>query len=173
MKKFILRMRNYISMIGLIAKGFSAKRAKGWVVRVRNDRRNNKEHGFGDKRWAYKNGYMPTYTETFGITEENLHEHISERDYYYLQPINGTYRKWLANKVTSRKIFSPYKDLLHEFYYRISLKDTEHIKVKELEDCPTDGQTVEDVLEFIKEKKILAVTEPRRNRKYEQTNHKH
>jgi hypothetical protein len=163
-KLFFRRMRNYISMIGLIAKGFSAKRAKGWVVRVREDRWNNKEHGFGDKRWAYKNGFMPSYVETFGITEENLDQHISERDYYYLQPINGTYRKWLANKVTSRKIFSPYRDFLHEFYYRINLKEEGTVKVKALEDCPYEGQEVSDVLELIKEKKVLAVTEPRRNR---------
>lgn len=163
-KRFFRRMRNYISMIGLIAKGFSAKRAKGWVVRVRNDRKNNKDHGFGDKRWAYKNGFMPGYVETFGITEENMHEHISERDYYYLQPINGTYRKWLANKVTSRKIFSPFSDYLHEFYYKLSLRDADNIKVNALEDCPSDGQTPEDVIAFIKEKKVLAVTEPRRNR---------
>ncbi len=163
-KKFFRRMRNYISMIGLIARGFSAKRAKGWVVRVREDRKYNKEHGFADKRWAYKNGYMPSYTDAFGITEENLDQHISEREYYYLQPINGTYRKWLANKVTSRKIFSPYRDYLHEFYYRIILKDEGKVRVSALEDCPKEGNTPEDVLDLIREKKILAITEPRRNR---------
>ena len=163
-KLFFRRMRNYISMIGLIAKGFSAKRAKGWVVRVRNDRWNNKDQNFAKKRWAYKNGYMPDYVETFGINESNLDQHISERDYYYLQPINGTYRKWLANKVTSRKIFSPYKDFLNEFYYKLSLKDEGKVVVNALEDCPYDTQTPEDVIRLVKEKGVVAVTEPRRNR---------
>ncbi len=164
MKKFFRRIRNYIAMIGLIAKGFSAKRAKGWVVRVRKDRKNNKDHSFGNKKWAYKNGYMPDYVETFGINESNKDQYISERDYYYLQPINGTYRKWLANKVTSRKIFSPYREFLNEFYYKLSLKNEGEVVAKALEDCPREGQTAEDVIELIRDKKVIAVTEPRRNR---------
>lgn len=164
MKKFFRRMRNYIAMIGLIAKGFSAKRAKGWVVRVRKDRRHNKNQNFANKRWAYKNGYMPDYVETFGINDSNLDQHISERDYYYLQPINGTYRKWLANKVTSRKIFSPFSEYLNEFYYKLAIKADGEVRINALEDCPNEGQAKEDVIELIKEKKVIAVTEPRRNR---------
>lgn len=164
MANLTTQIRDYVSILGLVAKGFSVKHARDWKGKIRNDLLKNKNHGLNEKKWAYKHGFMPDYVETAGITQSNLHEYISEREYLYLQPINGTYRKWLANKVTTRKIFAPFAaECLPEHYFKITINRKKgKVEIAPLEDCPyvENNTDKEAVIRLLEDKKILTLADP-------------
>lgn len=161
--KTIKRIVMYILIFFPVSGGFSVSRAKRWTRKVYRDIRENKKHTFRQKVKAYRRGYMPDVAERFGITGENQNDFISEKDYFYLQPINGIYRKWLANKPTVRKVFSPFKDNLQELYYQISTKN-EKLAAYPLEDCPDKSLGKKGLLSLVREKQKVVVTAPNRNR---------
>lgn len=162
MKK-IKRIVMYILIFFPVSRGFSVKRAKLWMRKMYRNLRRDKNHTLKEKIWAYRHGYLPEYVNIFNITDENVDNFISERDYFYLQPINGIYRKWLANKVIARKVFSPFKENLQELYYQISVKN-ENLFVYPLDDCINKKSGKQGLIDLIKEKGDVTVTSPVRKK---------
>lgn len=160
--KTIKRVVMYLLIFRSVSRGCSVGRAKRWKRRVYRNLKWDKEHSLKEKIWAYRHGYLPEYVSRFGIDSTNVDKYISERDYYYLQPINGIYRKWLSNKVVTRKVFSKFSEHLQKLYYQFS-KLNEEIRVTILDDCPYETQEISDVIRLIKEEGILVATSPSRN----------
>ena len=153
----------YILSFPLVAKGFSGKRAKKWVKKTYRNLIKDKNYTIKEKIWAYRHGYMPRHIKRFNINKKNVDEYISEKDYYYIQPINGIYRKWLANKVTTRKVFKPFKEHLQKLYYQITIKSG-RINLSKLEDCPYKEANIKNLIRLIKKKRSIVITDPKRNR---------
>lgn len=154
-KKVILNVLIFVP----VAKGFSVISARKWVKRVFRNIKWDKEHSLKEKIWAYRRGFTPDYVQRFGISACKSEKYISERDYYYIQPINGIYRKWLTDKGVSRKVFNKYSSLLQHLYYQITVKN-DVIEVVMLDDCPYETKEISDVTRLLKDKKILVVTKP-------------
>lgn len=162
MKK-LKKIMIYVLIFFPVSNGFEVPGAKQWVEKVHRVLRKNRRYRLKDKVWALKRGYAPQTVEKFGLNEANLKKRISEKDYWYLQPVNGVYTKWLDNKVITRKIFSDFGKYFQNLYYQIKAKN-DGIQVFPLEDCPMEGQAVNDILSLIKTKRKIVVTEPRRYR---------
>lgn len=145
---------------GPTAKGFTGKAAKNWERKIYRDLKSGNDYSRKEKMWAYRHGFMPSTVKNFGIKRRNCKNFISERDYLYLQPMNGSYNKWLGDMVTIRNIFKPYADHLPECYYQFTKRDGE-LFIIPLNDCPTKGHEVEDIFELLKEKKRLLLTDLR------------
>lgn len=156
--KTIKKIGMYLLIFFPVSKGFSVTRAKRWKRRIYRNLKWDTNHSLKEKIWAYRHGYLPEYVSRFNINPENVDKHISERDYFYLQPINGIYRKWLYNKVVTRKIFSKFSDYLQKLYYQVSFKD-DKTRMIILDDCPYDTQNEQDIIRLLKEKRMLAVTD--------------
>lgn len=150
----------YILIFVPVAKGFSVSGAKQWMRKVFKNLVWDKEHSLREKKWAYKRGFMPDYVSRFGLSSLDEENYISERDYRYIQPINGIYRKWLADKGVSRKVFAKYSDHLQELYYQITVKKGKS-EVVMLDDCPYMTKSESDIARLLREKGALVVTEPR------------
>ncbi|MEE1312809.1 MAG: sugar-transfer associated ATP-grasp domain-containing protein [Lachnospiraceae bacterium] len=145
---------------GPAAKGFTGRAAKTWERKIYRDLKDNNGYTRKEKLWAYSHGFMPSTVERFGIKHSNVKRFISERDYLYLRPMNGTYNKWLGDMVTIRNIFKPFKEHMPECYYQFTRRDGEMFIIP-LNDCPTDGYTLDDVFQLIKDKKELLLTDLR------------
>ena len=113
----VKRVLMYILIFVPVAKGFSVADAKAWVRKVFKNLIWDREHSLKEKIWAYKRGFMPDYVSRFGMSSFEEGKYISERNYRYIQPINGIYRKWLANKGVSRKVFDKYSNYLQKLYW--------------------------------------------------------
>lgn len=158
-KKIIM----YILIFFPVSNGFSVTRAKEWILRIRENFKYDKNHNIKEKIWAYRHGYMPEYVERFNITSKKINDFVSEKDYFYSQPINGIYRKWIANKVISRKVFSPFKENLQQMYYQISTKN-DRLSAFPLDDCKDKTKGKKGLLKLIKTEGDVFVTSPRQNR---------
>lgn len=110
------------------AQGFTGSEARQWIRKVHRHRW--KDFGFSraETKWAINHGFMPEQVKALGITEENYRDYISAKDYAYLKPLNGTYRKWISDKITVHTIFKPFRKNMPEIYYQIGKRfDTPHI----------------------------------------------
>ncbi len=153
----------YILIFIPVSNGFYVPGAKQWVEKVLRVLTKTKNYSLIKKIRAFRVGYTPQLIDKLGIDNSNIEKNISLRDYWYLQPLNGIYTKWMDNKVITRKIFADYDDIFQNVYYQITSSKT-GVTVTALEDCPYGSQTPEDILKLIKAKNVLCITEPRRYR---------
>ncbi len=134
--------------------GFTGGEARSWVRKVH--RHKTKDFGYtkAQTKWAIDHGFMPEQVEALGITEENYQDYISAKDYAYLRPLNGTYRKWITDKVTIFNIFKPFRPYMPKLYFQLSKRfDAPHI-------IPLEeglGDTFEDVFALIREKSAVSI----------------
>ena len=155
----IKRIVLYLLIFPLVARGFAGNRAKKWVRKVYADLIWNKKYSFREKIWAYRRGYLPEQVRNFGVTPQNVEDFVSEKDYFYIQPINGIYRKWLAGKVSARKIFSPFSKNLQKLYFLITYEDGA-FSVLNLDDNVQEKSDINSVIRFLKERHTLVITSP-------------
>lgn len=148
----------YIIILLPVSKGFSVSSAMEWTEKVFKNLFWDKEHSLREKLWAYRRGFMPDYVSRFDVKSYDEDKYISDRNYNYVQPINGIYRKWLINKGVSRKVFAKYSDYLQNFYYQV-VSETKTPEITILDDCPYMTGTEQDIVNLLKEKKVLVVTE--------------
>lgn len=138
------------------AQGFTGGEARRWVREVY--RRKTRNYGFTKKetRWAISHGFMPEQVRKLGINEENVGDYISEKDYAFLRPLNGTYQKWITDKITINQVFKPYRKFMPTVYYQFSKRLNDTIIIPLYDD--NAGCTWSDVLELVREKEILQVS---------------
>ena len=139
--------------LGPTSKGFTGGEARRWVREVY--RHKTRDYGFSRKEtnWAIKRGFMPEQVARMGLTEENYRDYISAKDYAFLRPLNGTYSKWITDKVTIHTIFKPFRQYMPTLYYQLSKRYDETQIIPLYND--EAGDTFEDVLELIKEKQAV------------------
>ncbi len=141
--------------LGPTSKGFTGGEARRWVREVYRHRTRN--YGFTRKEtnWALRHGFMPEQVAKLGINDENVADYISAKDYAYLRPLNGTYSKWITDKVTIHTIFKPFRSVMPTVYFQISKRYDETV-VKPLADDSL-GYTFDGVLDLIREKGELTL----------------
>lgn len=139
--------------LGPTSRGFTGGEARRWVREVYRHKTRN--YGFSRKEtnWAIKRGFMPEQVARMGLTEENYRDYISAKDYAFLRPLNGTYSKWITDKVTIHTIFKPFRQYMPALYYQISKRYGEACVIPLYDD--NGGDTFEDILEFIRKKRIV------------------
>jgi len=136
--------------LGPTSRGFTGGEARRWVREVY--RHKVRDYGFSRKEtsWALKHGFMPEQVAKLGINEENVGDYISAKDYAYLRPLNGTYSKWITDKVTIFNIFKPFRDRMPQLYYQISKRYDETFIIPLYDD--NAGTEFADIFELIREK---------------------
>ena len=100
----------YIYIFVPSAKGVNTMSAKAWYKRMQRNKKKDRGHSAAQKKRAHRAGYMPEHVDRFGIRDEE--NRISEREYTYLQPINGIYSKWLSTNKIAGTIYYPFKDMI-------------------------------------------------------------
>lgn len=134
--------------------GFRRSRARWWLGTRKNVWRND-THSQEEKQWALDRGLIPSLVKRYGITDDNLDDFISLKDYAFIYPINDIFKKWLTDRVTTRKVLKPFKDHLLDFYFHLYIRDSEAFVVK-LDDCPEQyAPDLEGVLEMIRDRGSL------------------
>ncbi|MEG1361380.1 MAG: sugar-transfer associated ATP-grasp domain-containing protein [Lachnospiraceae bacterium] len=147
-------------------KGYTVGNAKRWLRNMYRDLRKNREYGLGKKIWAYRRGFLPGFIDRNSIQSSNYKDYISERDYNYVASINGTYAKWITDRVTAHKVLKKFSDYLPQDYYNFYKRGSQ-VCVKCLEECPENyGDTFDDVVALIKEKKDLILTTSKYSKSY-------
>ena len=141
--------------LGPTSRGFTGGEARRWVREVYRHKTRN--YGFSRKEtsWALKHGFMPEQVAKLGINDENVADYISAKDYAYLRPLNGTYSKWITDKVTIHTIFKPFRKYMPTIYYQISKRYDESVITPLADDSL--GCSFEELLEFIKQKAELTL----------------
>ena len=136
--------------LGPTSRGFTGGEARRWVREVYRHKTRN--YGFSRKEtnWAIKRGFMPEQVAELGLTEENYRDYISAKDYAFLRPLNGTYSKWITDKVTIHTIFKPFRQYMPRIYYQLSKRYDETQIIPLYDD--NAGDTFDDVLKLIREK---------------------
>ncbi len=112
----------------------------------------NKKTTIKDKVWAQKRGFLSDKIAFYGLTEDNYHDYLPDFDYWKMHPINGQFGSWIDDKLTPKLILHPFSEYFPEYYYQVG-----NDEVLKLTDCPPDyGQSFEDLIILLKEKKFLA-----------------
>ncbi len=140
-----------------VSNGFTGGEARRWVREVYRHKTRN--YGFTHRQtnWAIRHGFMPEQVERLGITKENVGDYISAKDYAYLRPLNGTYSKWITDKVTIHTIFKPFRQYMPEMYYQISKRYDETVIIP-LEKDKLEA-SFEELFAFIREKGELTLAQ--------------
>ena len=102
--------------LGPTSRGFTGGEARRWVRESYRHRTRNYGFSKKDTRWALRHGFLPEQAARLGITAENVGDYISAKDYAFLRPLNGTYSKWITDKVTMHTIFKPFRGYQTDYY---------------------------------------------------------
>ena len=111
--------------LGLVSKGFTAKRAEIWLLKAAVDKEMMKDQPASERRFAKEHGFTLNTVKKLGINEKNCEDFISEKEYYRLVPINLKYQKWIATLPTIYYVFKPFREYMAEFYYHVMMRDGE------------------------------------------------
>lgn len=137
----------------LLPKGYSEYFSGKIIENFKNDFINNKNTTLKQKIWAYKRGFLSNKIELFKLNENNYKNYISDIDYYMLYPINGSYSKWIDDKLTTRYILQPYKKYLTKHYFQL-----DRDKIIKLMDCPINiSNDIDGILKLLQQETSLAV----------------
>lgn len=141
--------------LGPTSKGFTGGEARRWVRE--EFRHRTRDYGFSrrETNWALRHGFMPEQVAKLGINEENYRDYISAKDYAFLRPLNGTYSKWITDKVTIHTIFKPFRQYMPVLYYQIGKRYDETQIIPLYDD--NAGDSLEDVLALIRDKQAVTI----------------
>lgn len=86
--------------LGPTSRGFTGGEARRWVRE--SYRHRTRDYGFSKKetRWALRHGVPAGTGRQTRHTARTSTSIISAKDYAFLRPLNGTYSKWITDKVT-------------------------------------------------------------------------
>lgn len=133
-------------------KGFSNYYVSFWRKEMKESYKNSPIPK-KKKKWAYKRGFLPHRLIHYSLTEENYKKIVSDRDYFYLYPLNNNYKMWIDDKLTMKYILRPFDRFLPKYYFHI-MKERD---VMRLMDCPKElDATVEGIINLLDDKGVLA-----------------
>lgn len=138
-------------------KGFLGFMYKNWLRDLLDDWLHTASTSFKEKRWAHKRGFLSFRIMQYGLTETNLQDFLSDRDYRWLRPINNGFLKWVYDKVAMRYMLSGKAFYFPAYYYHLIRRDGK-VGVFPLPDLP-DGYRNDagGVLALLDEKRTLIV----------------
>src|SRR5699024_12103249 len=94
----------------------------------------------------------------FGITAENRHEFISEREYAHCSPLNGKYGKWVRDKVATQRIFAPFQKIFHTLHYHFVDRNGEFRVLPLSAAARALGSSLEGVKELLRNEGTLELS---------------
>lgn len=111
-----------------------------------------------DKLWAHCHGFLSFRIPQYNIDRENVGQFLSDRDYRYLRPINGSLRKWLEDKISMRYVLEEYSECLPKYYFHLAHR-WEGLRAIPLPDCPSGlcCEGYDGVIELLEQKGRLAL----------------
>ena len=113
----------------------------------------DKDFPLKERKWAYKRGFQPWRVKQYGLTEENYKNIMSDRDYFYLYPINNRYSLWIDDKLTMKYVLAPFDRFMPRYYFHL-MKERDVMK---LMDCPKELRPdIESVISLLENKGLLA-----------------
>ncbi len=143
--------------VSMRIEGFSKSKKRWWLRAVEYSKEHDTKFSDAQKKWAYDNGFLPGIAERYGIDESNVKDFISLKDLLFIYPINDIFRKWINDRVTTRKVLKPFKDNLLSQYFHLYLRDGDALVVK-LPDCPEQyGSSIDDVIELVRNEGKIAL----------------
>lgn len=108
-----------------------------------------------EKKWAHARGFSSDRIERYGLTDDNWHEFISDREFAWGFPYNDfSYSRWIDDKLTLYYALWPFREFLPEYYYLVS-NDGRCFRLFDAEG-QGDAQP-EDILADLVQKRHLAV----------------
>lgn len=146
--KFI---RNLITK-RLLKAGYSFYAANKLSEKWLKDFLGQHQTGLKQKLWAYQRGFLSHLVPFYGLTEENVRDYISYFVYYKLHPINGLFSHWIDDKLTSKRILSPFSAYFPEYYFHLYQGEILCLSERPVEYSPN----IESIIELLKDKKTLA-----------------
>ena len=106
---------------------------------------------------AHKLGYSVNDYRILGINDENYGKYLSTVQYLSMHPLNGSYSKWIDDKLTLKYLCAGTEldKYMPEYYYQID----ETGRIYQLVDCPYKSAQacIGDLSKLLKEKKVLAI----------------
>lgn len=153
-KNFIYRQHQYYKY------GYTRTTISAWKKIAATDSRLNSKKDQGVVNWAHKHGFLYARVEQYGLTEQNLHEFISDKDYLLLNPINNSYKKWIEDIPSLRYCLPEARQYFPKLYYHVLRRNKKPFFVR-IDDCPEGykGGDIEEVLRLIRNQGDL-VLEP-------------
>jgi hypothetical protein len=150
--RFFRKIGRYIIWLHLVVSGFTKGSSKRWRRLINRDK--DEEYGFSSKelRFAHRRGFSAVTVKHLGITKDNFKDYISEKEYYYNSDINGIFRKWVNDRVTSKKVLKPFVDYFPEYYYHIYYKYDELTVISLKKEAENEKASLDDVISCIEEK---------------------
>lgn len=115
LRRLFVRGRAFL----LRAQGFSGRSARKWAWEIDFESHNRGEFTKAEIKQAHSWGYLASTARDLGITDESRVGRVSERDYLYLRPMNGTYDKWLRDQVSARMVLHDFNDLFEPCHFHV------------------------------------------------------
>ena len=108
-------------------------------------------------RCAHKNGFDAETWVLCELNQDKCRSYLSEAAYFSMYPLNGSFTKWIDDKLTLKYLCcgTGLDAYMPEYYYQLDTTG----RVLCLPDCPDNQQTatVEDVLALLRSKGALAI----------------
>lgn len=123
LKKKINRVGFKFLAIQYVSKGYTYKNIRVWL---RKCRREVKKAGLFEKnkiKKIHKKGYTEKIVNNLGLSDQEMKQFISPRDYMYIMPINASYQKWLTNIITTFHVLKPFQNYFPEYLYHLTRRD--------------------------------------------------
>ena len=97
--------------------GFYGAKARWWLNSVEYDRKYNTAYSAAQKKWAYKNGFLPAIAERYNINAQNLNFYASNDNPEIRNLLGDEPQMWENLKLKPRwlketiSLFGNYKDI--------------------------------------------------------------
>ncbi len=107
-RTIMIRARYWIFYVGQV-----------WHDRL-DDLINNHSTSWRQKIWAQRRGFLSEKISIYGLTESNYRDYLSDFAYIKMHPINGSYSRWIDDKLVIRYLLEPFKEYLPKYYYHLN-----------------------------------------------------
>ncbi|WP_217134660.1 sugar-transfer associated ATP-grasp domain-containing protein [Leucobacter chinensis] len=139
----------------LRAQGFTAQMGRYWIKRTDLDRRYNRDVSRPVRRRAHRWGFLPETVRNLDISKENLSAFISERDYAFVQPLNGKYAKWVRDRVSTLTVFAPFTEWFEPVHYHFLRRDNQLHVIALSDEAQEYGPSLESLKGFVRDRGSL------------------
>ena len=127
----IRRVIDALAVRWLKKQGYSAYMAPLAWSKFSDDLFRNRHYTLRQKLWAYRRGFLSERIGRYRLSEANHASHLPDVPYLRMHPINGSYSKWIDDKLTMRYVFNNHARYLPEYYFEVH-----NGRVVPLIDCP-------------------------------------
>lgn len=133
-------------------KGMSEKFSRFYVSCINNERKHpDYDDDYGE--WALSKGFLFSSAKSYGLTENNYNEYLSDEDFYKSWPLNSWTKIWVDDKLTLKYILegTKFSHLMPKYYFY----SNNNSELRELVDNPY-GDDIQVLINLIKKHRNIA-----------------